>query len=218
MRGVYFLLDEDGDVLYIGKAVDLRRRIAQQRRARNVHAVAWLEDDDPEAREAELILALRPRLNRSLVADGRWPYVNVEGSVFTLSREPSRGAYGCFPSLGVGVLSRPGNALSAGYVALLRLLWRGERYPRAISGASPPASFDVGAEYADVHAFLSGTDDRLLRSVDLDAREPYLRPALRRDSSASGPAACVPCGSATASAPARCRVPITSGCCARKSS
>jgi GIY-YIG catalytic domain-containing protein len=176
VKGVYFLLGPERELLYIGKAVDLRRRIAQHRHA---HDVAWIECEDPEALEAELIVALRPPRNKSL--DGRWAYVHVEGSVFTLSREPSPNAYGCFPSLGVGVLSRPGNAVSAGYVALLRLLWHGGRYPRAISADSPPASFDVGVSHRDVAPFLRGTSDRLLRSVDVESREPYLRPALRRD-------------------------------------
>jgi hypothetical protein len=178
VRGVYFLLGPERELLYVGKAVNLHRRIAQHR---HTHEVAWIEYEDPEALEVEMILALHPPRNKSLVADGRWTYVHADGSSFTLSSEPSRNAFGCFPSLGVGVLSRPGNALSAGYVALLRLLWHGDRYPRSISADSPPSSVDVGAEHPDVTAFLRGTSDRLLRSVDLESREPYLRPALRRD-------------------------------------
>jgi hypothetical protein len=77
---------------------------------------------------------------------------------------------------------------------LLRVLWAtadgaaGRRYPAAISGPSPPDRVEiVVAECwaAALHALLSGTSRRLLdelaAGVELEAVEPYLRPALRRD-------------------------------------
>ena len=173
--GVYFFLDDRRRLVYIGKAVNLRRRLQQHAKEVPTHArskyarvasVAWeeLPDDDTAcAREADLIVALQPAQNASIAGSATWTFlvVDVEDDAlrFRLAdvepAPPTRGVevYGCFPHLGKGQGSRPGIACSDGFTALLRLLWAtgpaGERrrpYPRAISGTSPP--FDVAVPVA----------------------------------------------------------------------
>jgi hypothetical protein len=153
------------------------------------------DDDAAAAREADLILALRPAFNASLADDGRWSYVHVSARRLALSTEArGRGArvYGCFPMLGVGVHSRPAIACSDGYTALLRLLWAagaapaGSRFPAAVQGSSPPAELEITVPpplEAGLHAFLSGSSDRLLGELDplVAGRDAYMQPGLRRD-------------------------------------
>lgn len=212
--GVYFFLDDDRRLLYVGKAVNLRRRLQQHAKepptsARSKYArvrfVAWeeLADDDAAcAREADLIVALQPAQNASIVATATWSYLVVtregvgDGCRFSLvSHEPppTKGhVYGCFPHLGKGQTSRPGIACSDGLTALLRLLWAtgpdGSRpYPRSISGTSPPFDVRVAvapAQHPSLRRFLGGTSGRLLEelaaAVSTDV-EAHLRPALTRD-------------------------------------
>jgi hypothetical protein len=81
--GVYRMFDASGALVYVGKALDLRARLASYRRThgqsrktvRLIHAVHRLEweecESDTAARllENELIRSLRPRFNRA----GTWP-------------------------------------------------------------------------------------------------------------------------------------------------
>jgi predicted GIY-YIG superfamily endonuclease len=150
--GVYLFLDEGDDVLYVGKAGDLRQRLRQHaatvpsmsrlhQRYDVVRRVVWEITADEEAaawREADLIFALRPPFNANtglraadpVAGDARIPYIVVAEATagmlsFTLAPVVPRvgRAYGCFPHLGKGVASRLGIACSDGYSALLRLLW-----------------------------------------------------------------------------------------------
>lgn len=165
--GVYFLLAGDGELLYIGKAGDLRRRLAQHARgaasgatARDslrgdlVVEVRWEphpSESSAGAREADLIAALRPALNAAHAEGRRWRYVvtshDAAGTIrlHLTSEVTGRGRfYGCFPHLGPGLGSVRGTACSDGYTALLRLVWAaGEpderaRYPAAVTRGSPP--------------------------------------------------------------------------------
>jgi GIY-YIG catalytic domain len=189
--GVYFLLGADSTLLYVGKASNLRRRLASHTHKgslyEHVAAVRWELCDDPEAREADLILALQPVFNASISTDGRWRYVVVEPGCVGLAVDG--GDYGCFPHLGAGVTSVPGIACRDGYGALLRLLWAagpGPPYPAQLARRAPPDRCDLtvdGSLQPALHAFLSGTTDRLLselarRTAPLDA---YLQTALARD-------------------------------------
>jgi predicted GIY-YIG superfamily endonuclease len=195
--GVYLFFGPGRTLVYVGKASSLRRRLADHARAPGgrlaaiyplVDEVRWEEAPDDEAaaaREALLILALRPAHNASLADDGRWAYLRVSGDArFELLPEPRGGGrlYGCFPFLGVGIHSAPARACSDGYTAFLRLLWAAG----GATGSSPPASFEtpVGTQLrAGLHAFLTGTSDGLPRGLEplLARREPYLQPGLRRD-------------------------------------
>jgi predicted GIY-YIG superfamily endonuclease len=149
--GVYFFLDEGGDIIYVGKATDLKARLRQHAAAKYstyrlqqkydlVRRVRWERTADEEAalwREADLIFALQPPYNGDpdrradlLGNTPPVPYIVVteDGSGtlrFTLEPDvPEKGrAYGCFPHLGKGVGSDIGIACSDGYTALLRLVW-----------------------------------------------------------------------------------------------
>jgi predicted GIY-YIG superfamily endonuclease len=167
--GVYFFLDDDSEILYVGKAIDLRSRLRQHSAATHstyrldqkydlVRRVVWEEAAGEEAafwREADLIFALRPPFNTNPGLrdadlgrrDPPVPYIVVvevaTGALrFTLEPvvPPIGRAYGCFPHLGKGVASDLGIACSDGYTALLRLLWAA-----AGEGASMPTSITRSA-------------------------------------------------------------------------
>lgn len=150
--GVYLFLDDDREILYVGKARNLRQRLHQHAATRRhesrlhqkydlVRRVVWEIAANEEAafwREADLIFALRPPFNTNpglrgadpIGKDPQAPYiVVVEDATGTLhfTLEPAvpaiGRAYGCFPHLGKGVGSDLGIACSDGYTALLRLLW-----------------------------------------------------------------------------------------------
>lgn len=208
--GVYLFLGAHNELLYVGKAASLRRRLQQHarsatvdgRRVHRVREVCWEvlpTEAAAAAREADLIVALQPLLNRAIVAEGRWAYLAVtpirdERLRFALLEQAADDAgrlYGCFPHLGKDVSSRAGIACSDGYVALLRLLWAthplhaGLYYPTRITHSAPP-QFETPVEAslrASLHNFLSGRSKRLLghlweRAERLDA---YLQPGLVRD-------------------------------------
>ncbi len=154
--GTYFFLDEDDEILYVGKAGDLRARLKQHaaagpatshlhQRYEEVRQVRWelaLDEEAATWREADLIYALRPPFNaesnrrsRLVAAEAPVPFLVVHdgrrpGTLrFELSPvvpAPPARAYGCFPHLGKGVSSRLGIACRDGYVAFLRLLWAAE--------------------------------------------------------------------------------------------
>jgi GIY-YIG catalytic domain len=214
--GVYFFLDAPGELLYAGKASNLRKRLTQHARAQRgrggvrldvlyqrVTDVRWEPEPDEAAaaaREADVIVALRPVFNASIAGEGRWNYVVVEPGErdpssfhFVLSpaeRGTAGRAYGCFPHLGRGVSSAPGIVCSDGYTALLRLLWTAGATERAhvparITRAAPDA-FEVRVDPSRqkaLHQFLSGTSNKLLAVVAAagTARAPHLAPALARD-------------------------------------
>jgi hypothetical protein len=216
--GVYFFLGADTELLYIGKAGSLRRRLWQHARARpgaggrrldllyqRVREVRWQElPDEPaaEAREADLIAALRPAFNAGSAYAGRWQYLVVDpvdggdpAHRFTLTKElPGGRGYGCFPHLGRGLASGPGIACSDGYPALLRLLWAasaepGGRVPSRLTRTAPEAAtVPVAAPLRrPLHAFLSGTSNRLLDPLVTAGghRDSYLHSGLVRDRAAA---------------------------------
>lgn len=150
--GVYLFLGADDELLYVGKATNLRQRLRQHAafdgptshlhsRYRLVRRVVWEVAKTEKAaawREADLIYALRPPFNAdpglrshgALGIEARPPYIVVSEVGETKLRfellpapPPTGQVYGCFPHLGKGVLSQLGIACSDGYVALLRLLW-----------------------------------------------------------------------------------------------
>lgn len=162
--GVYFLLGSERQVLYVGKASDLRRRLAEHARAARWSQVAEVRYEltgspaSALAREADLLAALRPPWNKSHV-DGYFAFVSVTPAGLALGHD---GDFGCFPHLGKGAVSDPGRACIDGFDALQRIV-----------GTAPPA-----AEL--VHAFLSGRSDRLLR-VPLGIDQPHIRHGVERD-------------------------------------
>ncbi len=150
--GVYLFLGPDDDLIYVGKATNIRQRLRQHAgmggptshlhaRYGQVRRVVWELTKTERAaawREADLIFALRPPSNADpglrsrdpLGTEARPPYIvtsDVGGDAMRfdlLPEVPTNGeAYGCFPHLGKGVATQLGIACSDGYVALLRLLW-----------------------------------------------------------------------------------------------
>jgi len=206
---VYFFLDRRNDVLYIGMAKDLRRRLQQHanaprdalyQRVADVRCEALPDEDAAAAREADLIVALQPPYNASIAGDGKWAYIHVTPLPRTarvrfavakdLDASPGTRTYGCFPHLGAGVGSLPGIACSDGYCAFLRLLWAasGEdaHFPARITRGSPPETFDVTIDPAmapALHSFLSGTSRRFLVELAIGARrrDAYMQAGLARD-------------------------------------
>lgn len=91
--GVYRMFDEDGEVLYVGKARSLKKRVTSYTRLqgqsnrimRMIMATAAMEfvetRTEPEALllEANLIKRLRPRFNVLLRDDKSFPYILISG-------------------------------------------------------------------------------------------------------------------------------------------
>ena len=225
--GVYFLLGAATELLYVGKARDVRRRLQQHDRAaprpgtrpydlyRRVREVRWettADDASAADREADLVVGLRPPFNASLTGDGRWVFVVVhaasESAVrFDLADDLGTGAaraYGCFPHLGVGVSSARAIACSEGYSAFLRILWAasdapGHHFPGAIAGSSPPATFTVVVPEARRPAFHAFLSGTSRRLLARTTRAPPRR--WRRRSSPRS-SSTMPCGSCSSTRPA----------------
>src|SRR6266699_383015 len=89
--GVYRMIDARGDVLYVGKAKNIRKRILAYRRAaghtariaRMIGATATIEfvstatESEALLLEANLIKRLRPRFNVLLRDDKSFPYILI---------------------------------------------------------------------------------------------------------------------------------------------
>jgi len=214
--GIYVFLGTDRELLYVGKAANLRRRIGDhardQPRTRHlrrhvlldaVRTVVWEEHSDEEsawAREADLIVMLKPALNASHADQERDQYVVVttgsKHASFDLTATPHDcgRVYGTFPHLAKGGFSHLAKMTKGGYTALLRLLWAGGSPDRAafiparIGGASPPTHVEapVAPELrVPLHDYLSGRSVRLLpalRTAMTAADIPaYTLAALERD-------------------------------------
>jgi predicted GIY-YIG superfamily endonuclease len=192
--GVYLIRDTRGELLYVGKAIDLRRRLLDHARtgggfASRTRAVHWIEcADEREAlcREADLIAGLSPPFN-AVMADEPSFFISVaEASTpgarrrlrFAMTAEPLADAdwnYGAFPHLGKGKISWRAVRTNAGYGALLRLCWVAFadpkvrfRIPGRLAGASAP--FDVDTRIEATHLtplrdLLSGRSDRLFEPL-----------------------------------------------------
>ena len=89
--GVYRMLDEEGEVIYVGKAKNLKKRLAshfgqgdassKQRamitRVRNVHVTVTHTEREALLLENQLIKAHKPRYNINLRDDKSYPYITV---------------------------------------------------------------------------------------------------------------------------------------------
>jgi len=171
--GVYVLLGAETELLYVGKAANLRRRLldhargaskmpdprAELRRA-HVREVRWVEcADEHEALclEADLIAALAPKLN-AVMADEAFTYVSLDvapkGRIrMRLTEVPSGSGtrmYGAFPHLGKGKSSWRAVRTNGGFSAVLRLLWVAFatenvrfRLPSKLRGSSPPVEWET---------------------------------------------------------------------------
>lgn len=133
--GVYRMLDENGDVLYVGKARSLKKRVTSYTRLqgqsnrimRMILATSAMEfvvtKTEPEALllEANLIKRLRPRFNVLLRDDKSFPYILVTGDHQASAIVKHRGArkrkgeyFGPFAS--AGAVDRTINALQKAFL------------------------------------------------------------------------------------------------------
>lgn len=197
--GVYFFLSADRELLYVGKAGNLRSRLAQHAQGggrltgmyeRAVECRWEVHPDEPAAvrREADLLVALQPAYNAATSVGG-WSDVAVEGGRLRCGTDLDRAGYGVFAHLG------PSSEVTEGYVALLRLLWatssRGP-YPASLGRRGPPADLTIALDderRRPLHDLLVGTRRRLLDDLAAAVEagdDPVRRPALRRDLDAAG--------------------------------
>lgn len=163
--GVYYLLTKTRQLSYVGKASNLRRRLADHARDprwANIADVRWelvASDLAAQAREADVIIALRPNRNRAIKYDGGYySFVTVGSKGLTLG---DAGQHGCFPHLGRGAYAQPGRHCIDGFKALDRI----------VRDTRPDADL--------VHDFLAGRSDALLR-VELDIDQPHTRHGIER--------------------------------------
>ncbi|MBO9422251.1 excinuclease ABC subunit UvrC [Labrenzia sp. R4_2] len=133
--GVYRMLDENGEVLYVGKARSLKKRVTSYTRLqgqsnrimRMILATAAMEfvvtNTEPEALllEANLIKRFRPRFNVLLRDDKSFPYILVTGDHESAAIVKHRGArkrkgdyFGPFAS--AGAVDRTINALQKAFL------------------------------------------------------------------------------------------------------
>ncbi|MXN63378.1 excinuclease ABC subunit UvrC [Stappia sp. GBMRC 2046] len=133
--GVYRMLDRDGEVLYVGKARSLKKRVTSYTRLqgqpnrimRMILATASMEfvttNTETEALllEANLIKRLRPRFNVLLRDDKSFPYILVTGDHEAPALVKHRGArrrkggyFGPFAS--AGAVNRTINALQKAFL------------------------------------------------------------------------------------------------------
>ena len=183
--GVYRMSDANGDVLYVGKAKNIRKRIVAYTRPtgydprieRMIAATASLEfvstatETEALLLEANLIKRLRPRFNVLLRDDKSFPYILITADHWAPQILKHRGArkregkyYGPFAS--VGAVNRTITALQRAF--LLRSCSDGFFESRTrpcllhqIKRCSGPCTREIDfAEYAELvreaNAFLSG--------------------------------------------------------------
>src|SRR5215467_848486 len=133
--GVYRMIDAKGDVLYVGKAKSIRRRIVAYTRPtgydprieRMIAATAALEfvstatETEALLLEANLIKRLRPRFNVLLRDDKSFPYILITSDHWAAQILKHRGArvrqghyYGPFAS--AGAVNRTINALERAFL------------------------------------------------------------------------------------------------------
>ena len=133
--GVYRMIDGKGDVLYVGKAKSIRKRVANYARptaydariARMVAATVTLEfvttktETEALLLEANLIKRLRPRFNVLLRDDKSFPYILITSDHWAPQILKHRGArtrkghyYGPFAS--AGAVNRTINTLERAFL------------------------------------------------------------------------------------------------------
>ena len=132
--GVYLMQDATGMVLYVGKAKNLRKRLGSyrvanpdrlgQRHLRLLSQVARIElqecADEPAAlaREAELLLALKPKFNRA----GVWP-ATPRYLIWRFDHQKGQFAVTEAPATGWQEYGPCGSGIVHLRAALARLLW-----------------------------------------------------------------------------------------------
>ena len=182
--GVYRMIDAQGDVLYVGKAKNIRKRIVAYTRPtgydprieRMIAATATLEfvstatETEALLLEANLIKRLRPRFNVLLRDDKSFPYILITADHWAPQILKHRGArtrpgsyYGPFAS--VWAVNRTITALQRAFLAAVARTASSTAAPgpacstRSSAARAPAREIDF-AEYGELvreaNAFLSG--------------------------------------------------------------
>lgn len=208
--GVYFMLDASDSILYIGKAKNLKKRLATYKNAKpgqvpertiemldRVSCIKW-EEHQTEAqalsREYDLIREVKPPFNVAGTEPGLDLFIgfSLDGRALNLrlsSRKDFGDGYTVFGSY------NHRRKAKAGYCALLRVLYaasaKRERFafPARITRISPAYEFNVEffPELEDKLArFLSGKSDKFLHAIveKLLANErvpSFVHPGLQAD-------------------------------------
>jgi hypothetical protein len=182
--GVYLMLGEGGELLYVGKAKNLRTRLRSYARltagdderllllVSAVRAVTWEEyptDDLALGRETELLRAMRPPFNFTHTSSSEYLAIAVAGRGqhirlrLTAGDAPSgETRYGCFPFAA---------ATPDAYKALLRALYlaqpnAGPRIPSRLTRASGCDMVLAPEVRAPLRAYLAGRSTRLLTVLE----------------------------------------------------
>src|SRR5216684_4656472 len=183
--GVYRMIDARGDVLYVGKAKNIRKRILAYQRATghtariarmiaatdSIEFVSTATETEALLLEANLIKRLRPRFNVLLRDDKSFPYILITGDHWApqiLKHRGARGRAGSYygPFASVWAVNRTITALQRAF--LLRSCSDGFFESRTrpcllhqIKRCSGPCTREIEfAEYGELvreaNAFLSG--------------------------------------------------------------
>ena len=185
--GVYLMLGEDDDLLYVGKAKNLRTRIRSYTRLRpdgdprkismiaKVRSIRWEEARDDTAaiaRETELLRVLRPPFNYTHAERSKYLGIAVldNGQKIRLRMTAEKPLatetfYGCFPFEAGTPDAFP--ALVSGLGLAAPML--GVRSKRLASGARRVAGTDVLVDdelKQMLHRYLSGRGPRLLGHLE----------------------------------------------------
>jgi excinuclease ABC subunit C len=187
LPGVYRFYDAAGGLLYVGKATNLRRRLAQYRTAgrrkrerkrralvRGAARIAWEVSESPLAAvltEIRLIQTLRPRRNVAAAFPFLYPFVGirVEGpeTFFCLTTSPE-----AFPGFVLHGAFRSREVTGDAFFALARLLrFVGHPVPRHRCRrlVAAPHSWVLG--FRRLPAGAAESWNRLLRGASRDALE-----------------------------------------------
>jgi hypothetical protein len=193
--GVYLIRDTRGELLYVGKAIDLRRRLLDHARtaggfASRTRSVTWLpaaSEREALCIEADLIAGLSPPFNAVMAHEPSFFICVTEAKTpgpirklrFAMAEKPipaTDWVYGAFPHLGKGKISWRATRTNPGYAALLRLCWITfadpkirHRIPGRLAGVSAPFDVDTVVEAGQlvvVRAFMNGSSNRLLVSLE----------------------------------------------------
>ena len=185
--GVYRFLDEAGTLLYIGKAANLRRRLAQYRTAgrkkrerkrraivKAAARITWEVHESPldaALAEVRLIQSLRPARNVASAYPFLYPFVGVhaEGAetYFCLTTSP-----GAFPAFEFHGAFRSREVTREGFFSLMRLLrFVGHPVPRHRCQRFGAASHSFVLGFRRLPAEAAARWKRLLEGASREALE-----------------------------------------------
>jgi DNA polymerase III subunit epsilon len=205
--GVYLFGGDADDVLYVGKATNLRARVrsyfsgddrrkvgALLRQTQRVDHVACAHPLEAEVREIRLLQALAPRYNRQAVDPGRYRYVRLSGGatprlVVTRIADPCAGVH-LGPLGSTSAARRVVDAIAAVHPALLAPSRRDDR------GLPDWATVDEQAPIDEILDAFAGAPGALLERLGrimatLATREEFELAAGLRDKAATLAAAAV---------------------------